>query len=735
MKRVAVILVLSILLLPLATASSTRAEGNLTLDSIKASLAHPETGEYVTFVVYVSSTGEYWDVKVGIYIDYELRMVKAIPYIDGNGSLWFTWEFNTSGRHDVTVVVDYRNSIPETNEHDNVKSIIVNVKSKPLPDLQVRKISIHPGVIFENRDFTVSMEFYSKNATSYNVPVEIYVDHQNHTLRWIPVIPDNQSYFMTLNFKLPAGMHIVEVVVNYGHRVKESDYDNDYGSVSFRVYKKSSKCNVVVGRLHVSNSHPKYGDVITIYANVTNGGEIPLLDLRVAVFYDGVRIHVGYIPQIPVNGTFNYQYSLIAYTNGTTMNHTISIFADYGNKYNETNESDNYAEVTITVENGSQGGPRVSPGDISLSMDKMRAGMVVTVYARIWNTRNNSAFVSGTMGVDNSTIKSFNVYVLAHGYTTVYMLWHCHAGWHQVWVNISGMRVFRSVWVDTTHAVVKFLNDSLKLSNSMPRVGLMYWLSVKIANVGDGYAHNVTVVFFSSQNNTSAIISVKHVNIIPGAYLVVTAAWVPRAPGNATVEVSFLGNEDINFLNLNESLNVTVIEPLPDLIVRNVTYSLHNYTATLNITLSNVGNISANNFVVVAEVDGTVKNRRFVFSVPPYSNVTVCMNVTLHDGDNVVTVVADYDNVVKEKNETNNFRNIVITVVPNNSAIYMALATMGVFVAILGVLSFFVYAIRKFIAAFFFGLVLSLLGLWVSLRERPPFSRMIESFHRWMGEQ
>ncbi len=558
MRRLWIFIIILFLFMPgvLGSGLNTRGIGNITLQKLQASVSSPTINEKVTFWVYLTSTQKYWDVKLGVYVDYELKMVKDIPYLNGPQKIWFMWAFNESGLHNVTVVVDYKNSIAETNENDNVGYLNIRVRSEPLPDLKISRISISRDVIFANQSFTVRVYVLSEYAPAYNIPLAIYLDNQNYTLKWIPAIPANQTYYLSFVLKLSAGEHSFESMVNPWKRIKEQNYADDYKGIRFRVYAKSAKCNVAVESISVSDTNPQYGQKITVYAKLSNTGQIPLINLGISVLYDGVPIYAGIVPVISVNKTYDFQYVLIAYSNGITQNHTITVFADYNNKYNETSETDNYMAVNITVSNES-GGIRVSPTDIYLSSSSIKAGMKVTIYVNVRNMGNNTALVNLSVGVDNHTVREFlNVEVAPHNYITLYTVSTFKEGWHQVWVNASYVRVFRTVWVEPTRAIVKFVNNSFKVSSDLVYVGHEVWLSAKILNIGDGYAENVSVMFIASANNTSQIVKIRNVSIEPDTYVYLAVHWSPKRPGNYTLYAMFLPSDSVNFKNLNESANI-----------------------------------------------------------------------------------------------------------------------------------------------------------------------------------
>ncbi len=176
-------------------------------------------------------------------------------------------------------------------------------------------------------------------------------------------------------------------------------------------------------------------------------------------------------------------------------------------------------------------------------------------------------------------------------------------------------------------------------------------------------------------------------------------------------------------------------EALSDLVVTRVSYVRTNYSASIKMVISNSGVVPAKYFFVGVLVNGKLENKTFVFSLSPHSNLSILMNVTLRDGDNIVTVMADYNNSVREYNESNNVYTIVINVVPNNNLIYMTLATLGIIGAVVAISSFFIYAVRRFLAVLFYGFIFSLMGIWAALSVRDPFANIIDGFRNWLRER
>ena len=704
--------------------------GNITLLSINPSIENPRVGEKVTFWILLTSVGKFWDVKIGIYFDFSLVKVKELPYIDGNVKIWFDMVMNESGEHNITVVADYLNEYNETNENDNEKSINITVSPKILPDLKIENIEISKEVIYEGDKITFNIYVECDNASSYNIPVAIYIDNEILDVKKIPWIPENETYILSVELIASSGNHIFSSLVNYGEEIEESNYTNNYGSVKFFVYPLNFTCNIEIMRAYGSESTAYYGESITAYAIIHNYARYPILHLKVGIYYDAHLIDIVEVPEISINGSYTLAHDITVFSNKSGENHTIMFFADYSNEYNETNENDNYGTFNITVDINNLNFV-FSTGDIFLSTKNPIEGQEITIYGRIWNIGNTTGYAKSSLFVDNVTLGNFTVEIFPHRNTIIYSAWRCVGGWHNVGMIVNNEKISRLVWIEPAQIILSFLNNSLQFSNEHPYLNQSTWIYVKIENMGTATAKDIGIIFVEIQKTKEKIIGFEKITISSNSMGYLSINWSPDIAGNVTVECEFMPDSQFSFKNLNISKNVTVIEPLSDIAIENVSYRRVNYTAMLTIFIKNKGEIDAYNFILAVEVNGKLENETFITVLQAQNEIRREINITLQEGLNTVTVIADYTDVVKEHNESNNFYSFYIRApvkgIPLPVLLSIIIGAIGLFI----LLSFLIEKIRYAIAFVFYSFIDFIFSIWNFLRGRIPVSEIRKGYEKF----
>ncbi len=677
--------------------------GNIEVLNINLSNSHPVVGEEITVWVNLSSTQAYYNVDIALYYDFSVLFVKKIPHIDGSGKIFFTVYLEEEGIHNITVVVDYLNNITEENEGDNSAYTQIYIEPRKKPDLYISDIQSSQQVILAGQKTTFYIYIEARNSSVYGVDVAVYIDDVVAEVKTVPYIAENSSYYIFFVRSFQEGEHRIEAVIDYPDQIDEENEENNYFGRNFTVYPSNFNCNIAVKGVYSDVSSAYYGETITMYTVIFNDSNYTLSHVTLAVLYDFQIVRIFELPPLISRQSLNVSFSVTCYTNLSGENHTIYVYADYNNIYNETNEDDNLAHLNIKVYTNSAN-IVLTPADIYLSSSHPVEGTFLTIYGRIWNVGDVETFVNASLKVDDEFIGNFSLSILPKSSKLINGVWLARRGWHNVSVLVGGQEVRKLIWVEPSIPVISFVNNSLEISQEKVYLNESVWIYVKLRNYGNSSCNDLGVVFTERRNDTLKIIGFLNMSIGARSYAYAKILWLPKTVGNVTITAEFVPQPYISFKNMNISRNVTVVEPLPDLVIVNYSISVKNYSAVLNITLENRGELAAQNFKIGVFVNGKLVNDTFVSILPSLSKRNISMNLSLVEGVNNIEIVADYENVLREHDETDNSIKFTVRTPYRGIPVVLILATILASVGIIMLLAFFSKRVRFILAAIFFSI-------------------------------
>ena len=348
----------------------------------------------------------------------------------------------------------------------------------------------------------------------------------------------------------------------------------------------------------------------------------------------------------------------------------------------EANYSNNNASKQLVV----AAAPILEPDlemtsqNITLAPTVIHVGDVVNITAKIYN--------SGKAGVAGVPVL-FEMDTLYFAQQTtdwippvdariVYQTWTATLGQHTLTVNIDPMQTSNdsnftnnvaSVQLTVVPASVMkpdiaISNASLTVSPQNPVVGANVTFSVLVSNVGDQPASNVKVSFYLDGQPLGDPIIIpqlmngenpQDVSINWTATLGNHGLLVKVDEQNAIAELNETNNtayatflvHQVNVLRPNLSVSSQSIVLTPDPAVKGKVLKF-------NVTVTNLGNGSATNVLVLMKVDGTEIASPSINYIGPGESRLVVGQWIATGGDHTFTVIVDPNGIINESSEADN---------------------------------------------------------------------------------
>ncbi|RLG58687.1 MAG: hypothetical protein DRN88_00005, partial [Candidatus Hydrothermarchaeota archaeon] len=255
-----------------------------------------------------------------------------------NKSFLFNYTFNpdgiTNGTYSIKVNLSY-GGIKTTSAPANINLLPVGIKSYSLPELATT-----------NSPFNITILF--KNIAESNVTITLNISANGTTCNYTNLNITNNSEMevirtCTLN---SDGIYNITINVNYSGTTSQIQrYKN------IEVNSSAPEIGISNSDIEITPSSPTDGQTVTINVTLHNFGNKDAQDIKVVLFVDGNETS-NKTASIRANSENNTIFQWVA-TQGT---HEIKVIADYENKYAEGDESNNSANVTLTVTSAPSGG-------------------------------------------------------------------------------------------------------------------------------------------------------------------------------------------------------------------------------------------------------------------------------------------------------------------------------------------------------------------------------------------
>jgi subtilase family serine protease len=302
--------------------------------------SEPVIGDMVTFTVTVKNQGGAGSAytHVNYYIDDNEVSSDYIEPISANATdnQTFTW-MAIAGEHDIKAFVDFLDSVNESDETNNEKTIIFT----PIgPDLTVESIdwSHNDPPVGETVTFTVTIQNDGGSRADASL-VHIYIDDTPRGYQDIPEMDSGTKIMRTFDWKVTAGTHSIHAVIDESNLIAESNEANNETLIGYPMP------DLTFEAVTWSPVNSALGDKVTLTAYVKNQGSQQADGFQVCFYVDGNEVDYREIPQLDAGArvTNNFEWE------ASTGQHTLTLVADGADVISEGIENNNEETVAFSI--------------------------------------------------------------------------------------------------------------------------------------------------------------------------------------------------------------------------------------------------------------------------------------------------------------------------------------------------------------------------------------------------
>ncbi len=613
-----------------------------------------------------------------------------------------------SGERLLRVVVDPSNFVPETDETDNRVTVSLTVRPDTMPNLVVQSgnIGFLPPNPVQGDPVTLTVTILNQGSTPANDVLVQFVDTTGggaepiDAKQTITTIPPGGSATAQVTYDTTGkpGERRIRVVADPHMLIMETS-ESDNEAVGVLRVAAAPLPNLVVrpNTIGFSNAEPAPGEPVTVTATILNNGTAPATNV-VVQFMDAsnngaVPIAANQvISDIPPGGAAVVQ---ITYdTAGRFDDRRIQVIIDPNNLVVESDENDNRAMATLTVQTPAAPNLVIRSAQIGFDPPEASAEGTITVYATI---RNDGDAAVGQVPVQFLDVTDGGSVPIGE-IQTLSGIVPGGSGMVQVAYNVppGGDREIQVV-VDPNNTIPEsnendnsatetlersaegqanlvITEENIRFSPATPTEGDTVTVRAVILNSGAADAQDVVVLFSDTTGDGNLPIGPQQVipSIRAGssAVLEVTYATQGKA-GSRTIAVTVDPN---NFVpesretDNNAEATLEVLTPaMPNLVVTsgNVNFSppapTQGQDTTIRAVVFNHGSQEARD-VVVQFMDTTeggatpIGTPQTIARILPGSAATVQVlyETTGKEGERTVQVTVDPNNFIAESNEDDN---------------------------------------------------------------------------------
>jgi len=657
------------ILLFTANIASAGTSPDLTVQEITWSPQNPSLGETVTFTTTIQNQGNGTSNAGYIYF-YLDGLVTPLTYktfttinAGSTTTVSFTW-IAQAGSHSFKAVVDKDNSIPESDETNNEKT--VTYSATLLSDLIVQDITSSPTnpSIGDLVTFTTIIKNQGSGSSS-NSRVYFYLDGStsSFTYKDFGGLSAGASATVTFTWNALSGSHTFKGFVDKDNTIPESDETNNEKTVTFL---PTSLSDLVIQDITWSPTNPSIGDPVTFTTIIKNQGSGSSSNSRVYFYLDGSTSSFTYKD---FGGLSAGATATVTFTwNVLSGSHTFRGFVDKDNSIPESDETNNEKTITCCATSLSD----LIVQDITWSPTNPSIGETVTFTTTIKNQGNGSSsntrvffYLDGS--TNHLTYKDIGG-ISAGATTTVSFTWNVLSGSH----TFKGIVDKDSLVPEsdetnnekTITCCATSLSDlvvqDITWTPATSSIGETITFSVIIKNQGSGSSSNGNIFFYLDDSKTQ--FAYQSFNGIAAGYTTaVSFTWA--AQGGMHSIKALVDKENIipESDETNNEKNVTFsMVSLPDLIVENISWtptsSSIGETITFLATIKNQGNGKSGGGKIHFYLDQATSHIALLTfnEIAAGSISTVSFTWNAQKGAHSLKAIVDKDNAVIESDEKNN---------------------------------------------------------------------------------
>ncbi len=390
MKTSYAVLASLMLLIPIGVFAVTAQESqaNVRPTALVSDPAEPTPGQNVTFDATIENNGsaDAATFNVTFLIDGE-RLGENIT-VDGlaaGENVTVTSEnwTATEGEHTVTVVADSADELTEETEEDNELSQTLTFRA----DLTPTEAAHAPVDAFEGQNVTFEATVEnngSADAGGFNVTFLVDGEQVGENVTVDGLAAGENVTVTSENWTAVEGDHELTIQVDSGSNVTEANETDNELVHAFAI--EPDEPDLIASDLTHSPEAPYETQEVTLSVNVTNDGNTAAEDVVVRFMIDGLR--VGGDKTIASLGPGETTTVTSDAWESVEGDHDASATADPEDAINETDEANNTATDTLTVEPDE---PDLVVTDISPDPADPEAGQNVTFTATVENQGHTAA--------------------------------------------------------------------------------------------------------------------------------------------------------------------------------------------------------------------------------------------------------------------------------------------------------------------------------------------------------
>ena len=644
-------------------------------------------GSEATFNVTLKNLGEAFTRSFTIKLEGALGYSSA--YVSGGmgpgEDKWVTISAPLNGGNStLRFIADYYDSIVETNESNNVFTYRVSV---PLPNFIVDSIEMPDNTVGHVPvNITIKNIGAPYNGTGYPIRGRVYVENFNSSPSYghfviDAFLPSNGTYTYHIDYLLiqaPGGL--INVTVNYPAEVNESSLEDN-----------SLVTNYATGypdlTVHLAlPSEIKAGQDVQVNLTVLNTGNATLRVENLYWWSNELGLKVNLTDENGKSIIRTYELAPVTLPPGGSVTETADIpfngglstlraIADYEGDWIESNESNNVAEVTVSVE---EPDPFIASYSVPEEVLNGSASLYQEYPIRV-NVSNAGGDLEGgfyvTLLDNGSYAYSYWISSLASGEVREVTLYYTpKPGEHNVtiavdyydyWIEANESNnnaTFRVSFGRPDFAVVNFsvpeelLNGSAYLYKGYP-------VRVNVTNLGANFGSSLYVrLYDNGSGRGSAYLD----GLKAGEVKEVTLYYYPE-PGehNLTVRLDPYDSYPEENENNNEVFLGNVSFGKPELVPVGITWEPYNFTSgqivTFKVYVTNLGQAFYEGFYTRVEIWNGSSRLSYgtVYSPDPNFGTNETKEITWRwynakPGNLTVKVIVDYYDYIPELNESNN---------------------------------------------------------------------------------
>jgi subtilase family serine protease len=313
---------------------------DLTIQDITCTPAEPATGETVTFTVDIKNQGpgQAGPFHIAYYVDDALLDTTYVNQINPGAIVnnTTTWQAEP-GEHKIRAVIDCNNSVAETDESNNERTITLITSD---PDLTIQDVTwspINPG-IGDEITFTLTIKNQGKHKAGGSY-IDYFVDNSYQGNHYIEELEPGATVTRTFSWETQAESHIFRAVLDKANSVLESNEANNEKTVILPAP------DLTIDSITCSPDSPAENTLVTITVSIRNLGKGHSGSTLTACYIDGDILTWGDIDDISPGGTATGTFYWIA----RPGEHIIRLIADEKNNAIENDEHNNEKESVISI--------------------------------------------------------------------------------------------------------------------------------------------------------------------------------------------------------------------------------------------------------------------------------------------------------------------------------------------------------------------------------------------------